>query len=38
MSITHYKNGKIAESWNVWDALGMMQQLGAMPAAKGRAA
>jgi steroid delta-isomerase-like uncharacterized protein len=38
MSIAHYKDGKIAESWNVWDALGMMQQLGAVPAAKGRAA
>ena len=27
------------ESWNNWDALGMMQQLGVVPAeAKGRAA
>ena len=24
--------GKIAESWNVWDTLGMLQQLGAIPA------
>ncbi len=38
MSLAHYKNGRIAESWNVWDALGMLQQLGAVPAAKGRAA
>ena len=24
--------GKIAESWDVWDTLGMMQQLGVIPA------
>ena len=24
--------GQIVESWNVWDMLGMLQQLGALPA------
>jgi steroid delta-isomerase-like uncharacterized protein len=24
-------NGRIAETWNQWDALGMLQQLGALP-------
>lgn len=23
--------GKIVESWNVWDTLGMLQQLGVIP-------
>jgi len=39
ITIARLNNGKISESWNNWDALGMMQQLGAIPAeAKGRAA
>jgi steroid delta-isomerase-like uncharacterized protein len=39
ISIARIANGKIIESWNNWDALGMMQQLGVVPApAKGRAA
>jgi steroid delta-isomerase-like uncharacterized protein len=39
ISIAQFRNGKIVESWNNWDALGMMRQLGAIPAeAKGRAA
>jgi len=25
-------SGKIVESWNVWDTLGMLQQLGVIPA------
>jgi hypothetical protein len=24
--------GKIAEEWTVWDALGLLQQVGAVPA------
>ena len=30
--IHRIKNGKIAESWNVWDTLGLLQQLGVVPA------
>jgi steroid delta-isomerase-like uncharacterized protein len=26
-----FQNGKIAESYNVWDTLGMLQQLGVVP-------
>lgn len=32
ISITRFENGKIAENWNVSDSLGMMQQLGLIPA------
>jgi steroid delta-isomerase-like uncharacterized protein len=39
ISIARIANGKITESWNNWDALGLMQQLGIVSAeAKGRAA
>lgn len=39
ISIGRVVNGKITESWNSWDALGLMQQLGVVPAeAKDRAA
>ena len=39
ISIARIANGKIVESWNNWDALGLMQQLGVVSAeAKGRAA
>jgi steroid delta-isomerase-like uncharacterized protein len=39
ISIARIANGKIAESWNNWDALGLMQQLGVVSAEpKGRAA
>ncbi len=30
--IQRCNNGKITESWNVWDTLGMLQQLGVVPA------
>ena len=33
ISIDRIEGGKIVESWGNWDTLGMMQQLGAMPAA-----
>jgi predicted ester cyclase len=32
MDINHITNGKIAERWHEYDALGMMQQLGVIPA------
>lgn len=32
ISIDRISRGRIAEGWVVWDALGMMQQLGAIPA------
>ena len=38
ISIARVANGKIIESWNNWDALGLMQQLGVVSDAKGRAA
>jgi hypothetical protein len=25
-------DGKIAETWEVWDTLGLLQQIGAIPA------
>ena len=39
ISIARLANGKIIESWNSWDALGLMQQLGVISGEpKGRAA
>ena len=38
ISIARIVNGKITESWNSWDALGLMQQLGVVSEGKGRAA
>ena len=39
ITIARLSDGKFIESWNNWDALGMMQQLGAVPTeAKSRAA
>jgi steroid delta-isomerase-like uncharacterized protein len=32
ITIDRFKGDKIAESWDNWDALGLMQQLGAIPA------
>jgi len=32
ISIHRIADGKIAEEWTVWDALGLLQQVGAVPA------
>ncbi len=32
ISIFRIADGKIAEEWTVWDALGLLQQVGAAPA------
>jgi steroid delta-isomerase-like uncharacterized protein len=32
ITIDRFSGGKIVESWDNWDALGLMQQLGAIPA------
>ena len=32
LTIDRIENGKIVESWNNWDTLGMLQQLGVIPA------
>lgn len=32
ISIHRLRDGKIAETWEVWDTLGFLQQLGAIPA------
>lgn len=31
MTLFRFKAGKIAEEWNVWDELSLMQQLGLLP-------
>jgi predicted ester cyclase len=31
MTITRIENGKMAEAWTAWDALGMFEQLGLAP-------
>ena len=33
MSILHFKNGKVVEDYCIWDTLGMLRQLGVIPAA-----
>jgi steroid delta-isomerase-like uncharacterized protein len=33
ITIHRIADGKIAEEWTVWDALGLLQQIGAVPAA-----
>ena len=32
VTIHHFKNGKILDSYTRWDALGLLQQVGAIPA------
>lgn len=32
ISVFRIDRGKIAEEWTVWDALGLLQQVGAVPA------
>jgi steroid delta-isomerase-like uncharacterized protein len=32
IAIDRLENGKIVEAWGNWDTLGMMQQIGAVPA------
>ena len=31
ITINRFEGGKVTEEWQVFDALGMMQQLGAIP-------
>lgn len=38
MTVARLLDGKFVESWNNWDALGLMQQLGSTSLAEGRAA
>ena len=33
ITIDRWADGKLAESWTNWDTLGLLQQIGAMPAA-----
>jgi predicted ester cyclase len=32
ITIDRFEGGKVVESWSNWDTMGMMQQLGAVPA------
>jgi steroid delta-isomerase-like uncharacterized protein len=34
MTIDRIEDGKFVETWDNWDALGMMQQMGAIPASQ----
>jgi steroid delta-isomerase-like uncharacterized protein len=38
ITVARLQDGKFVESWNNWDALGLMQQLGSTSVAAGRAA
>jgi steroid delta-isomerase-like uncharacterized protein len=31
ITISHFEGGKVAEEWELYDTMGMMQQLGAIP-------
>ena len=33
--VVRIANGQIVEGWNSWDQLGLLRQIGALPAAKG---
>jgi predicted ester cyclase len=33
ISLFRVRDGKITEEWTVWDALGLLQQVGAVPVA-----
>jgi steroid delta-isomerase-like uncharacterized protein len=35
ITISRVKNGKVVEEWSNWDTLGLLQQLGAVPAMAG---
>lgn len=37
LSIDRFEGGRLVETWDNWDALGMMQQLGAIPEAQATA-
>jgi steroid delta-isomerase-like uncharacterized protein len=32
ISVMQFKNGKVTEEWCVWDTLGLLRQIGAVPA------
>jgi steroid delta-isomerase-like uncharacterized protein len=32
LNLSRLKDGKIVEEWSIWDTLGMLQQIGAIPA------
>jgi predicted ester cyclase len=32
ITVHRVADGKLAEEWTVWDALGLLQQVGAIPA------
>jgi len=34
MTVDRFENGKFVESWDNWDALGLMQQMGAIPSSQ----
>jgi predicted ester cyclase len=38
MVISHFKNGKVIEEFESYDSLGLMRQIGVLPAALGKAA